>query len=66
MANTEAKPLSPAERQDAAWSPTRLVGVGILTLIVALSVIIFLGSRLGGCMYLDGSHGPNDYNHSAK
>ena len=64
MANTEAKQPSPAEKQDAAWSPTKLVVVGVLTLMVALSVIIFLGSRLGGCMYLDGSRGPNDYNHA--
>ncbi len=39
----------------------KLVATGVMTLIVALSIIIYLGSRLGGCMYLDGSHGSGAY-----
>jgi hypothetical protein len=60
MAKTEAAPapINPTE-----WLPMKLVAAGVVTLLVALSIIIFMGSRLGGCMYLDGSHGPNDYNH---
>lgn len=61
MAKTEAQPQSPAEIVDASWSAPKLIGVGLLTLLVSLSVIIFLGSRLGGCMYVDGSHGPSEF-----
>ena len=53
-------PLGDAERVDAAWSPMKLVLIGLVTLVVALSVIITLGSRIGGCGYLDGAHGAYD------
>jgi len=56
MAKTAA--MNPKE-----WAPLKLVGVGLLTLAVALAIIITMGAQLGSCMYLDGSRGPNDYNH---
>jgi len=60
MAKAQAQaPSNPVG--EAAWSPIKLFATGVLTLIVALSVIIYLGSRLGGCMYLDGSHGAGAY-----
>ncbi len=62
MANVEVdKPLDAdalkhAQETDAAWSPTKLVGVGVVTLGIALTIIVFMASHLTTCMYLDGSH----------
>lgn len=61
MAKTESTGLTPAERDERSWTPLRLVATGIVTLIVALTIIVSLGSRLGGCGYLDGSHGKYEY-----
>jgi|GEM_PF-3585316 len=61
MVNRESTPT--VARVPNEWAPLKLVALGLLTLFIALSIIIYLGSRLGGCMYLDGSRGPNDYNH---
>lgn len=61
MAKTEAdKPLGAealahAQEVDSAWSPTRLTRLGLITLAIAISVIIFIATRLTTCMYLDGS-----------
>jgi len=60
MVKTDDKPLDAdalkhAQQVDAAWSPLQLTGVGLATLIVAFSIIIFISTRLTTCMYLDGS-----------
>ncbi len=34
----------------------KLVVLGLAFFFVALTIIITLGSRIGGCMYLDGAH----------
>lgn len=41
--------------EDVAWSGPRLMTVGFVSLMAALAVIVFLGSRFQGCFYLDGS-----------
>ncbi len=45
-----------APQPDAGPGPFKLLIFGIITLGIALTIIISMGSRLGGCMYLDGSH----------
>jgi len=55
MANVEATKPADIDPQDRVWVPFKLFGLGGVTLLVALSIIIYMGSRLGGCMYLDGS-----------
>lgn len=57
MAKAEAK-KAPAEPvvQEPGWGALKLTLLGIVTLGIALTIIISMGSRLGGCMYLDGSH----------
>jgi hypothetical protein len=55
MAKVEATKPSDLSPQDREWVPFKLLGLGGVTLLVALSIIIYMGSRLGGCMYLDGS-----------
>jgi hypothetical protein len=44
-----------AEEVDAAWSPSKLTGLGIVTLGIAIAIIVFMATRLTTCMYLDGS-----------
>lgn len=34
----------------------KLVVLGLSFFFVAMFIIISLGSRIGGCMYLDGAH----------
>jgi hypothetical protein len=48
--------LKHSEEVDSAWSPTKLTGLGIVTLGIALTIIVFMATRLTTCMYLDGSH----------
>lgn len=55
MAKVEANKPSDMDPQDRIWGTYKLFGIGFVTLFVALSIIIYMGSRLGGCMYLDGS-----------
>lgn len=47
-------PMADEAGQDG-WSPLRLVAVAAGTLLVALAVIVWLGSRYEGCVYVDGS-----------
>jgi hypothetical protein len=54
MAKAEANKQAPAE--DAGPGAWKLLFFGFVTLGIALAIIISMGSRLGGCMYLDGSH----------
>ncbi|CAN5164990.1 hypothetical protein BH09MYX1_BH09MYX1_09800 [soil metagenome] len=55
MAKAEAN-KTPEATPSAGWGGMKLAILGVITLVIALSIIISLGSRLGGCMYLDGSH----------
>jgi hypothetical protein len=56
MVNTESDGHAQhAQEVDAAWSPSKLTGLGIVTLLVAISIIVFMATRLTTCMYLDGS-----------
>ena len=55
MAKVDATNPGPLDPQDRSWVPFKLLGLGGVTLFIALSIIIYMGSRLGGCMYLDGS-----------
>ena len=57
MATAEAIKPSPTtiDPQDRSWVGFKLLGLGGVTLLIALTIIIYMGSRLGGCMYLDGS-----------
>ncbi len=48
--------LEHALEVDQAWSPTKLTGLGIVTLMIAITIIVFMATRLETCMYLDGSH----------
>jgi hypothetical protein len=41
--------------QDVAWSGPKLIAVGFVAFLAALSLIVWMGSRFEGCMYLDGS-----------
>lgn len=50
-----AKKPADATPEDDAWSVHKLLGVGIVALLCALSIIIFMGSRYEGCAYPDGS-----------
>lgn len=52
----DAEAKQHAKDVDQAWSPTMLTGLGIVTLAIALSIIVFMATRLTTCMYLDGSH----------
>lgn len=58
MAKAEAKKTAAAAPAPAesGWGAMKLTLLGVVTLGVALFIIISMGSRLGGCMYLDGSH----------
>lgn len=57
MAKAEAKKTAPEPNVQASeWGAMKLTILGIVTLGIALTIIISMGSRLGGCMYLDGSH----------
>ncbi len=51
---TSGDPMHDEAKQ--TWSPTKLTGLGIVTLGVALAIIVFMATRLTTCMYLDGSH----------
>ena len=41
--------------EDVAWTGPKLMGVGIVALLAALSIIVWMGSRFEGCVYVDGS-----------
>jgi len=57
MAKAEAKKAAvEPDVQPTGWGALKLTLLGIVTLGIALTIIISMGSRLGGCMYLDGSH----------
>ena len=65
MAETEkaldADALKHAMEVDEGWSPTKLTGLGIVTLGVALFIIVFMATRMTTCFYFDGSQpGPNE------
>jgi hypothetical protein len=45
----------PTVGEDASWSPGKLTITGIVTLAIALSIIVFMATRLNTCMFLDGS-----------
>ena len=47
--------LEHAMEVDNAWSPTKLTGLGIVTLMIAITIIVFMATRLETCMFLDGS-----------
>ncbi len=47
--------LEHALEVDKSWSPTKLTGLGIVTLAIAIAIIVFMATRLTTCMYLDGS-----------
>ena len=47
--------LEHALEVDQSWSPTKLTGLGIVTLAIAITIIVFMATRLTTCMYLDGS-----------
>jgi hypothetical protein len=55
MAKTTEKPAETESPEDVAWSGPKLMGVGFVALLCALSVIIWMGSRFEGCVYVDGS-----------
>lgn len=40
---------------DDSWSPKGLTALGIVTLGIAITIIVFMATRLTTCMYLDGS-----------
>ena len=56
MAKAEAKKTTEAVPVESGWGAMKLTILGVVTLGVALFIIISMDSRLGGCMYLDGSH----------
>ena len=46
------------ERQkklDDSWKPMALTALGFVTMLIAISLIVFMATRLNTCMYLDGS-----------
>ena len=45
----------PTQLEDNKWSPSKLTGLGIVTLLIAIAIIVFMATRLTTCMYLDGS-----------
>lgn len=56
MAKVDAKNTASESMVESGWGAYKLLGVGIVTLGIALAIIVSMGARLGGCMYLDGSH----------
>jgi len=65
MADTDkaldADALKHAVEVDAAWSPKKLTGLGIVTLAIALGIIVFMATRMTTCFYFDGSQpGPDE------
>ncbi len=51
----DAEKLKHAQEVDAAWAPSKLTALGFLTFAVAITIIVFMATRLTTCMYLDGS-----------
>lgn len=49
-----ADPTTPEKNQ--TWSPSKLTLLGFVAFGLALSVIVFMATRMTSCMYLDGSH----------
>jgi hypothetical protein len=45
----------PTVGEDSGWSPSKLTVTGIITLLIAVAIIVFMATRLTTCMYLDGS-----------
>jgi len=43
------------EAGQEGWAPMKLVAIGAVSLFTALAIIIFLGSRFEGCVYVDGA-----------
>jgi len=57
MANVESNTGDPTQaEQKQTWAPMKLTVLGIVTLGLALTIIVFMATRLTTCMYLDGSH----------
>jgi len=57
MVKAESNDADPTrEEQGQTWAPIKLTGLGIMTLGLALTLIVFMATRLTTCMYLDGSH----------
>ena len=48
--------LDRQRKVDDSWSPKGLTALGIVTMVIAISLIVFMATRLTTCMYLDGSH----------
>jgi hypothetical protein len=46
----------PTVGEDSSWSPSKLTVTGIVTLAIAITIIVFMATRMTTCMYLDGSH----------
>ena len=61
MANAEAEKvldgerLAAAEKVDSRWSGGKLTALGVTTFFIAVSIIVFMATRMTTCMYLDGS-----------
>jgi len=55
MSDEMAAEMAAETAADEAWTGSRLLGVGIVAFLCALAVIVFLGSRFEGCVYVDGS-----------
>jgi hypothetical protein len=51
----DGEELKHAQDVDAAWAPSKLTALGFLTFGIAITIIIFMATRLTTCMYLDGS-----------
>ena len=61
MANADAdkvldgERLASAEKVDGKWSGGKLTVLGVITFAIAVTIIVFMATRLTTCMYLDGS-----------
>ena len=51
----KAEDGDPTVGEDASFSPSKLTAIGIMTLAVAITIIVFMATRMTTCMYLDGS-----------
>jgi hypothetical protein len=51
----DAERLAHASEVDAKWSASKLTTLGVITFAIAITVIVFMATRLTTCMYLDGS-----------
>ena len=47
--------IEQAKKIDDSWSPKALTALGFTAMVIAISLIVFMATRLTSCMYLDGS-----------